>query len=599
MALNFGPYGKLEDVMIVLRKFLRNEFDKLIFCENLEDHLNQEGFLRCHECISNGYMDYARLFVVVCKAKKMSQNMENLPIDIHYNKLLDWLVNRRHCSQQWQGEALSIREKINAAVQDMPEVEEIKQLLEGTYINYFHCQKITELLKDTDSGKKNMFGQYSSQKMKDWAEILKLYENNGVYLGETAQMLARNVNYEIPALKKQVAKCQQLQKDCDRKEMDYVSKAAELRKQYDTTCRQMGIQGKKIKSELSALVSDLPDVFNKLAESCEELKKGISFYDDFVNFLMNGADLPDSLPVLRFVISHGNCTTYEWRTGKKPEVVEEPKISIDVTDEQDPTENLDSIDWGDTGGGDVDKVMDLGESSIDFGESGIDFGISDITLETGGVQAEDAIQDDFVIVEKVDEIHWGEAEDGAKIPDEVRREEEGVARGDDALSLLDNPQMRNLFIDDLLELEAFLNQRLVEMKGKADVLSSNQFHSAPESIQLDVCNVEAMLSSVKDILVQLTSVQIQHLMLIRNSPRYVDRLKESLKQTLTLADKMVFLEKEMVVKRRDALEEQRLTEPKLDVITQRTKEMQKQMEQEISKKYKDRPVNIMGEINTI
>lgn len=36
--------------------------------------------------------------------------------------------------------------------------------------------------------------------------------------------------------------------------------------------------------------------------------------------------------------------------------------------------------------------MDLGESSIDFGESGIDFGISDITLETGGVQAEDAIQ---------------------------------------------------------------------------------------------------------------------------------------------------------------------------------------------------------------
>ena len=33
-------------------------------------------------------------------------------------------------------------------------------------INYFHCQKIVELLKDTDSGKKNMFGQYSSQKMK-------------------------------------------------------------------------------------------------------------------------------------------------------------------------------------------------------------------------------------------------------------------------------------------------------------------------------------------------------------------------------------------------------------------------------------------------
>ena len=33
-----------------------------------------------------------------------------------------------------------------------------------------------------------------------------------MFVAETAQMLARNVNYEIPALKKQIAKCQQIQK---------------------------------------------------------------------------------------------------------------------------------------------------------------------------------------------------------------------------------------------------------------------------------------------------------------------------------------------------------------------------------------------------
>lgn len=34
-------------------------------------------------------------------------------------------------------------------------------------INYFHCKKIIELLKkDEESGKKNVFGQYSSQRMK-------------------------------------------------------------------------------------------------------------------------------------------------------------------------------------------------------------------------------------------------------------------------------------------------------------------------------------------------------------------------------------------------------------------------------------------------
>lgn len=40
-------------------------------------------------------------------------------------------------------------------------------LVSPTDINYFHCKKIIELLKeDEESGKKNMFGRYSSQRMK-------------------------------------------------------------------------------------------------------------------------------------------------------------------------------------------------------------------------------------------------------------------------------------------------------------------------------------------------------------------------------------------------------------------------------------------------
>lgn len=59
--------------------------------------------------------------------------------------------------------------------------------------------------------------------------------------------------------------------------------------------------------------------------------------------------------------------------------------------------------------------------------------------------------------------------------------------------------------------------------------------------------------------------------------RYVDRLTDKLKQKLQLADKMVFYQKQSVAKRNQALEEQRELEPKLDVITQRTKELQKQV----------------------
>lgn len=59
--------------------------------------------------------------------------------------------------------------------------------------------------------------------------------------------------------------------------------------------------------------------------------------------------------------------------------------------------------------------------------------------------------------------------------------------------------------------------------------------------------------------------------------RYVDRLKETLKQMLSLADKMVFLEKQMVVKYKDADSELREVQPKLELVIKRTKEMQKQV----------------------
>ena len=44
----------------------------------------------------------------------------------------DWLLNRRHCGTQWQASCLGVREKINNAIQDMPEHPEITQLLAGT-----------------------------------------------------------------------------------------------------------------------------------------------------------------------------------------------------------------------------------------------------------------------------------------------------------------------------------------------------------------------------------------------------------------------------------------------------------------------------------
>jgi len=84
------------------------------------------------------------------------------------------------------------------------------EIILPTDINYFYCIKIVEILKETEADTKNLFGRYGSQRMKDWQEILRLYEKDNVYLAEAAQMLMRNVNYEIPNIKKQMQKLEQL-----------------------------------------------------------------------------------------------------------------------------------------------------------------------------------------------------------------------------------------------------------------------------------------------------------------------------------------------------------------------------------------------------
>lgn len=62
-------------------------------------------------------------------------------------------------------------------------------------------------------------------------------------------------------------------------------------------------------------------------------------------------------------------------------------------------------------------------------------------------------------------------------------------------------------------------QRVLELAAPDAAMSGNQFQGAPASVQLDASEVEAMLEKVQSIVGQLTSVQMQHLMLIRSSPR--------------------------------------------------------------------------------
>ncbi|KAM9717013.1 CDK5 regulatory subunit-associated protein 3 [Menidia menidia] len=501
------------------------------------------------------------------------ENIQSLPIDIQTSKLLDWLLDRRHCDVKWQNAVKGIREKINAAIQDMPENEEIKQLLSGSYIHYFHCLRIVEILRGTEASSKNIFGRYSSQRMKDWQEIVSLYQADNIYLAEVASLLIRNVSYEGPALRKQLAKAQQLQQELSRREVECQSSAAELREKYFTACKQYGITGDNVPRELQALVKDLPLVLEEVGKDAAKLEEQIKLYAAFTNFVCDWSG--PVLPMLTFAQKKGNATFYEWKTGRVPTVVERP-----VVEEAAPESVADdAIDWGDFGKG----ADSLGLSAGITVEDGIDWGIS----------SEPASEDTGA-----DAIDWGDCEAPPveiEIVDTGTNCPEGVARGEDALSILENAQSRNEFIDELMELEVFLTQRITEMGEEGDVVAMSQFQLAPSVIQNQTRErVREMLSEVQDLLGRLTSLRMQHLFTIQASPRYVERVSEVLRQKLKQADILVLKAATMDERRQEALQEQSRLEPRVDLLAGRTQELQKLIEADISKRYHNRPVNLMG-----
>ncbi|KAH9368846.1 hypothetical protein HPB48_004345 [Haemaphysalis longicornis] len=359
----------------------------------------------------------------------------------------DWLISRRHCNKDWQDKALVVREKINAAIQDMPEVEEITNLLAGT-----------------SSG-----------------------------------------------------------------------------------------------------------LFGGAVEALRKVQPAVDLYRLFLGFTLASSkvDASKALPLTQFLISHGNTTTYEWRHGEPPEVVEEsrPVLPVDL----DNGNGEDQIDFGD---------FDLGNGSCDSSATSPngDF------VHVGHGDGEEAIEvlgDDSAISWDISVEADGTAADGAAPKVVEEQPSQGgakVARGADALSLLHNPETRTQFFNELQELECFLSQWLTEMMLDGDALSASVLQQAPAEVQLQSReSVQSHLDVVKSCVSSLTAVRMQHLYQLHSSPKYVDRLVDTLQQKLYQADKNLQSREAVAARRQEALEEQRQLQPKLDLILAKTRQLQKQV----------------------
>jgi len=504
-------------------------------------------------------------------------NELDIPIDISTKKLLDWLISRRICNRDWPEKIQNIRTKIRSALLDMPEHPDIKQLLSTTHINYFTCLKIVNILKETEKDSKTFFGSYGSQRMKDWQAVVYDYEKDSVYLAEVAQYLIQNVVYEIPGLKKHRLKLESTQADCTKKQEAARKKVGELENLYRKQCEDIGIKGEKIKSEVISLAKDLPEVYEEISAGCSHLKEAVELYKSVVHANCDEGVEIKVLENLKFLIEHGNVTTYEWKYGEKPVSIEEPVM--DFQDEEDEKSGGDQIDFGDGADGEEIDFGDNGEE-IDFGDGeGIDFGDSGAEIDFG----DDDVGGEGVVLE-LDDI------DTSAIVVEDGGISGGVARDQEALSLLDNRRTRALIIDEMEELSAFLAQRLAEADNdKYDFVSAGGGSKTE-----DPNTLKKYAGSVDSLISKLTELKIQQLQTIRDSPSYAERLADSFKQKLRLQEQVRRSIDDLQVKIEDAEVEKAKSFQHMKDLQATVKDIKTEVEKDISKRYKGRTVTISG-----
>lgn len=380
-----------------------------------------------------------------------------------------------------------------------------------------------------------------------------------------------------------MAKSIQVQEECDKKEKDNARKAKEFRNEFVKACKQLGIEGVKIRREIIQLLDELPRMYFEIAEDSKKLTRARQVYRDFLKTTLKFEFCKESelLPTLSFLIERGNKTTYEWVHGEAPLSIEEPEIQIEDEDDDDKADKQDTIDFGD--------------ESVDFGTSGDNDFDSGNNIDWGNL---DTVQSEEAQVE----IDWGHDDVVNNALQDIVVEgggvSGGVARDAEALTILDNRRTRTAILDDLTELQCFLEQRLVEVKsideGSGFTLASGE--RLKDESRLALSGFVADISSITS---RLTSGKIHHLQLIRSSPKYVDRLVDSLKMKLVLEQKMVVANKVLNERRNAAIQEQASLQTQLKVLRQKSEELQRHIEKDISKRYQNRQVNIIGGVQAV
>ncbi|GAQ85552.1 hypothetical protein KFL_002410020 [Klebsormidium nitens] len=584
------------------------------------------------------------------------QAEQELPIDINYSKLADWLVDRKRVPSDWRKKLSAVHHLRDAALTALPKTLDPSFLnLSSETTGYLEVKHVRDTLAELNPETRGLFGRLSGA-AGQWDAVVQAYEKGALFLGEAALDLVRLVNYEVPFQRKQIARWQQQLADLDKKEAEFRKNAGVSAQRYKQACEELGIQGTDVRSELLGLARHLPGVFNRVVSKLcsQELGEAGEFYQAFVKYAHTESEETAGLilPTLSGLRASPPETLADDVTLK---TVQDTSAKTAASPSESPVPP--TIDWGidasettlaeapasinwdvDVSGGQeqpdaappgINWDVDLAEASGDAeggsenradAPPGIDWGIDISALGIEEASGAPQIDWDVQVPEPSDgadptagsgpTINWdidlteaAEANSPAEIDWDIGGEsnangglETREEKGAGVEHPLSKADFRRALLDDLFELRAFLTQRVSEMESQAGQLAVS---AATSLQQATVDSVRAMETHVAEAIGLLTNRRTRDLIMITHSPKLLERVQSSLHQRRAQEKKSLESIADVDRKRLELRSTLAATWPAEKALVFRVKQIKHESEQVLSQQYNGRPVNIIGEINNV